>query len=41
MMGLFQKAYETYEHFSRQAGLYSNQKEPLAPIGHIITSAQI
>ncbi len=40
-MGLFQKAYETYEHFSRQAGLYSNQKEPLAPIGHIITYAQI
>lgn len=40
-MGLFQKAYETYEHFSSQAGIYSNQKEPLAPIGHIITSAQI
>ena len=41
MMGLFQKAYETYEHFSSQAGIYSNRKEPLAPIGHIITSAQI
>lgn len=41
MMGLFQKAYETYEHFSGQAGIYSNQKEPLAPVGHIITSAQI
>ena len=40
-MGLFQKAYETYECFSHQAGIYDNHKEPLAPVGHIITSAQI
>ncbi len=40
-MGLFQKAYETYEYFSTRAGIYDERKEPLAPIGHILTSAQI
>lgn len=40
-MGLFQKAYETYDCFSSIAGIYGTYKEPLAPIGHIITSAQI
>ena len=27
-MGLFQKAYETYECFSHQAGIYDNHTEP-------------
>lgn len=40
-MGLFQKAYETYENHSHLAGIAGVSKEPLAPIAHIITSAQI
>ncbi len=41
MMGLFQKAYKTYEYHSQLAGCAGIFKEPLAPIAHIITSAQI
>lgn len=44
-MGLFQKAYETYEHHEAFVGKYSSRdrafKEPFAPIGHITTSAGI
>lgn len=41
MMGLFQKAYETYENHRHMAGVLGETKEPLAPVAHIITSAQI
>lgn len=40
-MGLMQKALETYESMERLAGVYEEGKEPLAPIGHIVTKAQI
>ena len=40
-MGLFQKAYETYENHRHMVGVLGETKEPLAPIAHIITSAQI
>lgn len=40
-MGLLQKAYETYENHSNFVGQYGITKEPLAPVAHIITSAQI
>jgi len=41
-MGILQKAYETYENHHRYVGVQdSTTKEPLAPIGHIITSAQL
>lgn len=40
-MGLLQKAYETYEAHQALAGIYEAEKEPLAPVGHIITSAQL
>ena len=44
-MGLFQKAYETYECHKTLVGEYAsgdkNFKEPLAPVGHITTSANI
>lgn len=40
-MGLFQKAYETYENHSHLVGIPRVSKEPLAPVAHIITSAQI
>ena len=40
-MGLFQKAYETYENHRHMAGVLGETKEPLAPVAHIITSAQI
>lgn len=41
-MGLLQKAYETYENHRRYVGVYgSESKEPLAPVAHIITSAQL
>lgn len=40
-MGLMQKALETYNAMSRLAGVYEEGKEPLAPIGHIVTRAQI
>lgn len=42
-MGLFQKAVETYDAMVKDhAGVYKEgQKEPLAPIGHIIANAKI
>ncbi len=41
-MGLFQKALETYDTMERFAGIYEEGKaEPLAPIAHIVTKAQI
>ena len=41
-MGLLQKALETYEAMEGLAGIYEEGKEePLAPIGHIVTKAQI
>lgn len=40
-MGLLQKALETYDALEHFAGIYEEGKEPLAPIGHIVTKAQI
>lgn len=41
-MGLLQKALETYEAMEGLVGIYEDGKEePLAPIGHIVTRAQI
>lgn len=40
-MGLLQKAIETYDAMEGLAGVYEVGKEPLAPIGHIVTKAQI
>lgn len=40
-MGLLQKALETYDAMERLAGIYDEGKEPLAPVGHIVTKAQI
>ena len=41
-MGLLQKALETYEAMEKIVGIYEEGKEePLAPIGHIVTKAQI
>ncbi len=44
-MGLLQKAYETYEYHTAFEGEYASGekkfKEPLAPVGHITTSANI
>lgn len=40
-MGLLQKALETYDALEALAGVYEEGKEPLAPIGHIVTKAQI
>lgn len=41
-MGLLQKAVETYDAMSHRVGIvYAEEKEPLAPIGHIMARAQI
>ncbi|MDY4182095.1 MAG: type I-C CRISPR-associated protein Cas8c/Csd1 [Pseudoflavonifractor sp.] len=40
-MGLLQKACETYDCHARYAGLLREGHETLAPISHILTSAQI
>ena len=40
-MGLLQKAIETYDAMKGIAGVYEEGKEPLAPVGHIVTRAQI
>lgn len=40
-MGLLQKALETYDAMERLAGIYEEGKEPLAPIGHIVTNVHI
>ncbi|MBQ8509385.1 MAG: type I-C CRISPR-associated protein Cas8c/Csd1 [Clostridia bacterium] len=41
-MGLLQKAYETYENHRSYVGVSTQEaQEPLAPVAHIITAAQI
>ena len=40
-MGLFQKAVETYDAHAALVGEYSENAEPLAPIGHILTKATV
>ncbi len=41
-MGLLQKAAETYDAMAYRAGIeYAEEKEPLAPLFHIITRAQL
>lgn len=41
-MGLLQKTLETYEAMEALAGVYEEgREEPLAPVGHIVTRAQI
>lgn len=40
-MGLLQKALETYHAMEGLAGVYQEGLEPLAPVGHIVTKAQI
>ena len=40
-MGLLQRAVETYDAMEHLAGIIEENKEPLAPIGHISTRASI
>lgn len=40
-MGLWQKAVETYDANLRMVGVYEENHEPLAPIGHTLTNANI
>lgn len=40
-MGLLQKAVETYDANAALVGVYQKGRDPLAPIGHILTSASI
>ena len=40
-MGLLQRAIETYDANAALAGVYRDKREPLAPIGHVLTSAHI
>ena len=42
-MSLMQQAYDTYQYAAKdRAGVYfANEREPLAPIGHTITKANI
>ena len=40
-MGLLQKAVETYDANVNLVGVYQEGRDPLAPIGHILTSAGI
>lgn len=40
-MGLLQKAMETYDAMEGLAGVYEEGKEPPAPVGHMVTRAQI
>ena len=40
-MGLLQKACETYDCHASLVGLPQAEKETLAPVSHILTSAQI
>ncbi len=41
MMGLLQKAVETYDANAGLVGVYQKGKDPLAPIGHILANAGI
>lgn len=40
-MGVMQKALETYDAMAALAGVYEENREPLSPIGHIVTRAEI
>lgn len=41
-MGLLQAGYQTYETFASRAGvIYAAEKEPLAPVAHMIQKAQL
>lgn len=40
-MGLFQQALATYENNLDLVGKYEGDKEPLAPVGHIVTNANL
>ena len=40
-MGLMQKALETYETHEALAGALKEKSQPLAPVSHIITGADI
>lgn len=40
-MGLLQRAVETYDANAACVGVYQDGRDPLAPIGHILTSAQL
>ena len=40
-MGLLQRAVETYDANAALIGVYREGREPLAPIGHILTNADI
>lgn len=40
-MGLLQRAIETYDANAALAGVYRENHDPLAPIGHILTSANL
>ena len=40
-MGLLQRAIETYDANAGLIGVYQTGREPLAPIGHVLTGANI
>ena len=40
-MGLLQNAYDTYCAMERRTGEYETGKQPLAPVSHTVTAAQI
>lgn len=40
-MGLLQQAYKTYESHKSEIGTTKQGQEPLAPVSHMITRAQI
>lgn len=40
-MGLMQRAIETYDNNKKRVGIYTEGGEPLAPIGHVLTKADI
>lgn len=40
-MGLMQRAVETYDSNEKLVGIYKEGQEPLAPIGHVLTNANI
>ena len=40
-MGLLQQAFKTYQAHDKEIGIIAENLEPLAPISHLITRAQI
>ena len=40
-MGLLQKAVETYDANAKLIGVYQAGRDPLAPIGHSLTNADV